>query len=149
MSSFPSVSIPFPRSQFVVYHSGSSGSSAFSIVHFFANTFKVLLCRLTYSVPSSFLHFYAQTGGGALFLYARHITCICHIPLIPLSFSRFLFQSFAPVMRMLMMFSFGQSCISTNQSLIHYIAWVFHFCCLFLFCPSVRIFLSFFHPSLQ
>ena len=72
------------------------------------------------------LAFYTQTDG-ALFLYAPNITCICHIALIPLSFSMLLFLSFALVMRILMMFSWGQCCISTSQSLPHYIAWVFHF----------------------
>ena len=55
-SFFLSFSITFPRSQFVVYHYLSSGSSPFSTVHFTANTFKVLLCRLIYSVPTSFLY---------------------------------------------------------------------------------------------
>ena len=34
----------------------SLSNSAFSTAHFTGNTFKVLLCRLTYSVPTSFLH---------------------------------------------------------------------------------------------
>ena len=49
-------SITFLRPQFVVYHFVSSVSSPFSIAHFIANTFKELLCRLTYSAPTSFLH---------------------------------------------------------------------------------------------
>ena len=73
------------------------------------------------------LAFNTQTRGGALFVYAPHITCICHIPLIPLSISMLLFLSFTPVMRILMMFSRGQYCISTIQSILHYITWVFHF----------------------
>ena len=46
----------FLHSKFVVYHFVSLGSRSFSVAHFTANTFKVLLCRLTYSVPASFLH---------------------------------------------------------------------------------------------
>ena len=53
---FPSFSITFSRSQFVVYHFVSLGSSPLSIAHFTANTFKVLLCRVTYYVPTSFLN---------------------------------------------------------------------------------------------
>ena len=55
-SFFPSFSITFPCSQFVVYHFVSLGSSPFYTSHFTANTFKVLLCRLQYSVPTSFFH---------------------------------------------------------------------------------------------
>ena len=55
-SFFPSFSITFLRSQFLLYHFVSSGSSLFSTVHFTANTFKVLLCRLTYSVPTILLY---------------------------------------------------------------------------------------------
>ena len=53
-SFFPSFLITFPRSQFVVNPFVSSRSSPFSIVHFTTNIFKVFLCRLTYSVPTSF-----------------------------------------------------------------------------------------------
>ena len=55
-SFFPSFSIAFPCCQFIVYHFVSSGSSPLSIAQFTANTFKALLCRLTYSVPTSCLH---------------------------------------------------------------------------------------------
>ena len=65
---------------------------------------------------------YTQTEGGALFLYAPHITCICLIPLIPLSFSMLLFLSCASVMGTWIMFSWCQCCISTSQGLLHYIA---------------------------
>ena len=53
---FPSFSITFPSSQFVVYHFASSGNSPFSTAHFTINTFKLLLCRLTYYVPTDYLH---------------------------------------------------------------------------------------------
>ena len=53
---FPSFSITLSRSQFFVYHFVSLGSSPFSLAHFTANTFKVLLCRVTYYVPTSFLN---------------------------------------------------------------------------------------------
>ena len=39
-----------------LYITVSLGSRPFFVVHFTANIFKVLLCRLTYSVPASFLH---------------------------------------------------------------------------------------------
>ena len=55
-SFFQSFSIIFPRSQFFLYHFASLGSIPFSIAHFRTNTFKVLLCCLTYSLPTSFLH---------------------------------------------------------------------------------------------
>ena len=59
--------------------------------------------------PTLFLlRFCTQTGGGALFLYAPHIICIYEIQLIPWSFFMLLFLSFAPVMRILMIFSWGQ-----------------------------------------
>ena len=48
--------ITFSRSQFTVYHFLSSQSSSFSTAYFTAYTLKVLFFRLTYSVPSSFLH---------------------------------------------------------------------------------------------
>ena len=67
------------------------------------------------------LAFYIQARGCALFLYAPHITCICHIPLISLPFSMLLCSAFAPVMQILMMFSWSQYCISTSQILLHYI----------------------------
>ena len=40
------------------------------------------------------LAFCTHTGVGALFLYATHITCIAHIPLMPWLFSMLLFLSF-------------------------------------------------------
>ena len=55
-SFFPSFPIIFPRSLFVVYNFVSPASSPFSTAHFNANTFKVLLNRMTYPDPSSFLH---------------------------------------------------------------------------------------------
>ena len=76
----------FLRSQFVVQHYVSCQSSSISTVHFTASTFKVLLCHATYTYQLSYilflLAFCTQIGGGALFLYAPLITCICHIPLI-------------------------------------------------------------------
>ena len=58
--SFPSFSSTFPLLQFVVYHFVSSGTSQFTTTHFIANTFKVLLCRLVYSVTTSFLYPYGS-----------------------------------------------------------------------------------------
>ena len=55
-SFFQSFSIIFRRSQFFLYHFASLESIPFSIAHFRTTTFKVLLCCLTYSLPTSFLH---------------------------------------------------------------------------------------------
>ena len=51
------------------------------------------------------LVFYIQIGVVALFFYALHRTCICHILLIPCSFSMLLFLSFALAMLLLTVFS--------------------------------------------
>ena len=69
-------SINFPRSQFVVYHFVSLGSRPFSVAHFTANTFKVLLCRLTYSVPASFLH--PDKRGCTVSLCSPHNLYLSH-----------------------------------------------------------------------
>ena len=102
ISFFPSFSITFQRSLFVVYNFVSSRSSPFSASHFTTSNLKVLMNNFTYSDPFSF---FKQAGGGAMFLYTIRITCICHMPLIHRSFSMFLFLSLAPVMQILVMFS--------------------------------------------
>ena len=53
----PLFSITFPCSYLIAYHLVPSGSSPFSIAHFTARTFRAFPCRLTYSIPASFLHF--------------------------------------------------------------------------------------------
>ena len=73
-SFFPSFSIIFPRSLFIVYNFVSSGSNPFSTAHFTANTFKVLLNRLTYSYPSSFWHPGRRWCTVSLYSPHNHIT---------------------------------------------------------------------------
>ena len=109
---FPSFSITFPHPQFVVYHFVSLESSLFS-------TGNILLTYTLFPLAFSTL-----TEDSALFFYAPHITCICHIPLILWYFSRLLFLSFASEMQMLAMFSWGWCSISTSQSVLRYIALV-------------------------
>ena len=62
--------------------------------------------------------------------------------------------SFALVKGRLMMFSGGRCCILTDRSLYHYIAleslwssFSLRLCCLFRFCPSLKIIFSFFHAA--
>ena len=117
----------------------SSGSNPFSTAHFTANAFKVL-CFVWDTL--FLLAFRTQAGGGALFFCASYMTCICHLLLIPWSFSTLLFLSYYPVTEILRVFSCGQCYISNSQSL-RYIALLFHFeGCLFI---TILLFIKFFH----
>ena len=147
-SFFQSFSIIFPRSQFFLYHFASLGSIPFSIAHFRTNTFKVLLCCLTYSLPTSFLHpdkrwytvslcsphnLHLSHSTNPFIFFHAHVSTIC---LCNTNIDDF----------------FLVSVLHFNQpecSSLYY--WVFHFeasslpnCCLFIFCSSVKIFFSFF-----
>ena len=111
-SAFPVPFIPLCifREQFVFY-------SPFYCQHFQSIVVSLdIFCSYYLVIP---------TGSGALFLNSPHITCICYIRLIPLTFSILLFLSFAPLMRIWMMFPWGHCCISTSrESSSLYIAWV-------------------------
>ena len=122
-SFFPSFSINFPRFQFVVHHFVSSGSSPFSSAHFTANLLNVFLCCLAYSVPARFLHLDRRWCTVSLsYPHNLHLSHSTN----PLIFSMLLFLLFFSLMQILMTFSWVQCFISTSQSLLHYIAVVFH-----------------------
>lgn len=117
----------FLRSQFVVQHYVSSQSSPISTVHFTASTFKVLLCRVTYtyqlflhSVPTSFLHPDRRWC----------VVSLCSPSNLHLSYSTnhlIFFHDLISCWQILTIFSWDQCYISTCQSLLQYIALLFHF----------------------
>ena len=95
------------------------------------------------------LAFYTQTGSSALFLTAPHITCIYHIPLIPLSFYILLFLSLALVNDVLLgsVLHFNQPG-SVSLNCFGIFLWSFFsakFHCLFLFLFSNQDLFQFFH----
>ena len=151
-SFFPSFLTTFPRSQFVVCHFVSSGSSPFSTAHFTANTFTLLLCRLTCCVPTSVLHPDRR----------RCTVSLCSPPYLHLSHSSNPLIFFHALVSIICSGNaniddvFLGSVLYFNQpefSLLYCLGislssfFSAKLCCVFLFCPSSRIFFSFFHPS--
>ena len=139
-SFFPLFSIIFSRSLFIVYSFVSSENSLFSTAHFTANTFKILLNRLTYSYPSSFL------DPDTISLCPQHNLHLSHST-DPLSFSMFLFLSFTSVMRILTVFSCG----TFQPARVFFTILLWYFTLNILFCQTLLFipFLSFIQDLFQ
>ena len=92
--------------------------------HFTANTFKVLFYCLTYSSPATFLHLDRRWCTvflcSTLNLHLSHSTN-------RLIFSHALISIISSRNASIDGFGKGQSYISTSQSLLHYLALIFHF----------------------
>ena len=119
---------------------------------FTANSFKILLCRLTYSVLLSLCK---QTGCDALFHYTPQINCICYIPLISWSFFILLFCHLLLQCEYWQCFLRVIVTVQPARAFFTILPWCSTFTeklllcqtLLFPFCTSFSIFFSFFHPS--
>ena len=135
----------------VVYHFVSSGSSLFSIAYFTASTFKVFLCRLTYSLPTSFLHpdkrwctvslcspqnlHLSHSTNPPIFFHALVSTiCSCNANILDVFLGSVLH------------FNQPESCSVYCLSISLRNSFSAKLCYLFLFCPSVKDFFQFFFP---
>ena len=98
----------------------SSGSSSFSTAHFTATTFKVLLCCLTFSLSTSFWHPERCCTVSRRSPYNLHVLHPTNPPIFVHALVSMIFSCNAKIYVFL-------GYISTSQSLLHYIALVFHF----------------------
>ena len=150
----PFLSSTVPRCHLTVYHFVSSGSTPFSIAHFTANTFRALSWRFRYSVPASFLHPDRRCWTVSLCSpHSRQLSSSTN----PLIF----FQAFVSIicswsakiddvfLGSVLQFNLPKSSSPYSFGISLYSCFSPRLCCLFLFCPSFKIFFRFFHPSFQ
>ena len=100
------------------------------------------------------LGFCTQTGGGKLFFYAPHINCICQIPLMPLMlfFHPLVFITCScnaniddVFLRSVLHIDKPESSTVYCFGISLWSSFSAKLCCLFLFCPSFKIFFWFYH----